>query len=275
MMLHVYPRYLASVIFIDDSMSIGQTTHVAADSVRLRLVQQVVEDNLADNVVKIEEQISSAAIGEWLVFPEAALSGYAPERSDYLDNLDPTAIRAAIRQIAEHTTARDCVCILGSAIPVDDGWLNAALIMANGEIVACQGKRQLSALDRNHFTPDTSPSVKAVADVSIGIQLCRELLFPGTWSELRSGGAKMIIHLNNAIKPKDAVWEHLLISRAVENACYVCSVNNGAHPQALGSFVIGPDGKKLVEIEPLQLSAASIEISLSAIQDDVLGRTDF
>lgn len=85
----------------------------------------------------------------------------------------------------------------------------------------------------------------------------------------------MIFHLNNAIQPKDAIWRHLLISRAIENATFVVSVNNADHPQALPSFVIAPDGTILQKTR-LQTNEVLIqEIDLDSVVDDLSQRTDF
>ena len=248
---------------------------IEQNRLKITLSQQVVDHDPFENLALVEERVLSAEPGEWIVFPEAVLSGYAPEDQDYISRLDPIALRDGVRRIAELTSARACICLFGSAMPYDAGWQNAAFVAAEGEIVGRRGKRELSQLDQKHFVPAAEPAVHNIADIPFAIQLCRELLFPATWSTLRQQGAKIVFHLNNAIKPKDAIWRHLLISRAVENGCFVCSVNNAAEPQELGSFLIGPDGEVIVEIEPRRSEAVSAEIDLGRVSFDMARRFDF
>ncbi len=104
---------------------------------------------------------------------------------------------------------------------------------------------------------------------------CRELLFPEAWAGLKHAGAAIVCHLNNAVAPQDALWNHLLIARAIEQSLFVCSVNNGAATQALPSFLIAPSGRVLLQtdVQQDQILAARID-SRDAIAD-LTSRTDY
>jgi hypothetical protein len=52
--------------------------------------------------------------------------------------------------------------------------------------------------------------VYAVDGVKAGVQICWELLFPWQWAQLKRDGAQVVFHVNNAVKPEDAFWEHVL-----------------------------------------------------------------
>jgi predicted amidohydrolase len=93
--------------------------------------------------------------------------------------------------------------------------------------------------------------------------VCREILFPQAWLGLKQRGAQVVFHLNNALKPYDDVWEHILIARAVENRMFVCSVNNAAPPQKLTSYLVAPSGQVLLRANEQVVQTLSYEVDLT------------
>jgi predicted amidohydrolase len=89
-------------------------------------------------------------------------------------------------------------------------------------------------------------------------------------------GAEVIFHINNAVKPDDKKREALLISRAFENQCWVCSVNNAAPSQTMRSMVINPVGDVIWASEPTQEEVKAIDLDLTEIQNVYIeqARTD-
>lgn len=106
-----------------------------------------------------------------------------------------------------------------------------------------------------------------IGGVNIGIQICREVVFPEPWLHLKRQGAQIIFHINNAIKPYDQTWEHILITRAIENRVFVCSVNNAAVPQKLTSYLIAPSGHVLLRADEQVEQTLVRTIDLSEVQD--------
>ena len=245
---------------------------------KIRLVQSVVEQQVETNLQKILRHIKDASIGECLIFPEAMLSGYAPEEDTYLSSLNQRVVDEAIVAIREASCRRNCAVIVGSATSVGRKWFNS-VIMTQGsnddEASVVHDKRELSQLDKQHFEPGSHARIHQSGSMICGFQACRELLFPDTWSRLRREGASIIFHLNNALKPQDAIWEHILIARAVENTMFVCSVNNAADPQSLGSYMIAPDGSFLVSMKPQREYSECVEIDLSSVAPWGHERKDF
>jgi predicted amidohydrolase len=242
---------------------------------KIHLAQLTVERDLPRNLGKLVAALETVQAGEWIVFPEAVLSGYFPEDDDYVTGLDAEEIRRSVAAL--HTIVRDCGChcLLGTAWPVDSGWQNAGFLLSPADPPRIYAKIQLSALDRRHFQPGADLPVFEVNGARVGIQLCRDLLFPDQWSVLRQAGANLVVHLNNAIQPHDAIWRHVLITRALEHAMYVCSVNNAASPQELTSYLVGPDGSLLLAADPRSEQVLSATIDASAVVPDVRDRTDF
>lgn len=242
---------------------------------KIHLAQLVVEAELAVNLTKIKRVLAGAQAGEWVVFPEASLSGYFPDDPHYTSRLNAADIERAIVEIHDLVRARGCFCVLGTARQSKGKWENAAVVLCPTGSAETYAKIQLSALDARHFRPGPFVPVFHIDGVRVGIQLCRELLFPNQWAQLRQAGVKMVIHLNNAIKPHDAIWEHVLIARALEHAMYVCSVNNAAPPQALTSYLVAPNGKLLLKAAPQTEEVLTTNIDLAAVVANVGERSDF
>ncbi len=214
---------------------------------RVTLAQLRVERTMAQNREKLLSVLQSAHPGDWVAFPEGLLTGYFPEEDDYLRSMQPEMVDRTIREIGQQVQRLQCYCLFGSATFTNGAWHNSVILQGPVGETYIYHKIELSNLDKRHFTPGDTLSVQSLNGITVGIQACRELLFPESWALLRKRGAQLIFHINNAVKPHDKVWEHVLISRAVENVCFVCSVNNAASPQELTSYLIDPSGKVLLE----------------------------
>lgn len=242
---------------------------------KIRIVQLVVGEELAANRARMEAAIDAAEADEWVVFPEGVLSGYFPERPDYLARLDAGKITGAIDEIERLVQARRCHCLFGTALPSADGWHNSVLLLTSSGDRHRHHKVELSELDRQVFVPGTQVTPYTVGNLTLGLQACRELLFPQTWSALKTAGAQIVFHLNNAIQPHDALWEHILITRAIEQSVFVCSVNNGLEPQALASYLIAPSGRIVLKTEVQRDQTLTAEIDLNEVIPDLTSRTDY
>ncbi|NDD64909.1 MAG: carbon-nitrogen hydrolase family protein [Acidobacteria bacterium] len=242
---------------------------------KIRIVQLGVREELAANRARIEAAIDSAQADEWVVFPEGVLSGYFPERPDYTARLDAGKIATAIDEIERLVRARGCNCLLGTALPSAAGWHNSVILLTSTGDRHIHHKVELSALDRQVFAPGTAVTPYSVGGLKLGLQACRELLFPQTWGDLKAAGVQIVFHLNNAIQPHDALWEHILITRAIEQSIFVCSVNNGQEPQGLASYLIAPSGRVVLKTEVQRDQALAAEIDLNEVIPDLSRRTDY
>jgi predicted amidohydrolase len=65
-----------------------------------------------------------------------------------------------------------------------------------------------SQTDSLRFQPGSKPCSQTIAGSSFGVVIGREIMFPELWSEYQATGAKIVFHINNAINPKDQIWEH-------------------------------------------------------------------
>lgn len=242
---------------------------------KIRIAQLCVRQEMAANKERMLAVLDSAHHHEWVVFPEGILSGYFPENDEYLKGLEADAIERGIHEIQREVERRQCYCLFGTATLTAGKWYNSVVLLSSSGERYTYHKVEMSALDRKHFTPGTKAIPYSVGGLKIGIQVCRELLFPRSWIDLKKEGAQVIFHINNAIKPHDQVWEHILIARAVEHGIFVCRVNNGSHPQALASCLIAPSGKMILRTEMQQDQILSAETNLSEVIADLARRTDY
>jgi predicted amidohydrolase len=232
-------------------------------SMRIVIAQMRVERELARNRETICSHLESAQPQDWVVFPEGALTGYFPDEADYLATMGHPDIEDALEELRAVVARQRCHCLVGMARYAADGWRNAAVIMSPEGEVGSYEKNTLSALDSRHFLAGDRLSVYEIAAAKIGVQICWELLFPWQWTQLKRDGAQVAFHINNAVKPADAFWEHVLLARAFENRYFVCSVNNAAATQTLSSYLIAPSGDVLLKCEPGVEEVLACEIDLA------------
>ncbi len=244
---------------------------------RITIAQLAVTLDPADNLARMLGVLDRAHPGDWVAFPEGMLSGYAPEREDFRALLDAQKIADGIADIRRKAAGRGCYCVFGTATPTPshDGWHNSVLIAAPDGRLLAHHKIELAALDRNHFLPGNSVSTAELGGLRFGIQACRELLFPLNWHSMKTAGAPIIFHINNAVQPQDAIWRHVIITRAVEFSIFVVSVNNCAPPQSLPSFLVSPAGSVILETACLHEEVLTAEIDPSEAICDLAARLDF
>jgi omega-amidase len=242
---------------------------------KITLAQLCVERNISQNKKKILSAIDSIGPGDWIMFPECALTGYFPGDKRYLQDTDPEAVNVAIKEIHQAIRHVQCTCIYGSATCENGAWYNTAIVEgASGESYHYH-KIKLHPLERKHFDAGDVLAPYLVAGVPVGVQICREIMYSEPWARLKGAGARLLVHVNNAIQPHDQIWKHLYITRALENSVFVCSVNNAASPQQLASYLVSPLGAVLVESELQKEQVLSCEIDLGEVILDLDKRTDY
>jgi predicted amidohydrolase len=242
---------------------------------RLTIAQLIVGHDIASNLDRMRTACEASHPGDWVVFPEGVLSGYFPDDDTFMRRLDAERIEAGICEIERIARSRRCHCIFGTATSMDGVLRNSVVTVSGDGQRHMYHKMELSGLDRRHFKPGTASEVIRAGDLTFGVLACRELLFPALWSRLKHGGAQIVFHINNAIQPQDRIWNHVLVARAIEQGFFVCSVNNGAPPQQLASYLVAPSGETLLKTETGRDHIISTEINLDDAIPDLASRTDF
>ena len=235
----------------------------------VRVAQLIVTRDLTENKNKILHVLNDSEKNEYIVFPEGILSGYFPEDPEYLNKLHEHTILTAIAEIKAKVIQKSVNVIFGTAYYEND-WYNSSIYIDKIGNTSIYHKNNLANLDRKCFKQGNKLDIFNAEDLSFGIQMCRELVFPEQWKVLKKKGAQVIFHINNSIKVIDEVRKHILITRAFENQLFVCSVNNAATPQTMPSMVISPTGKVLFESKPQQEQIISVELNLSEVSNQYL-----
>jgi predicted amidohydrolase len=229
---------------------------------RITVAQLLVTPDIAKNKEKVLSVLRAAQPNDWVVFPECMLTGYFPEEEWFMKGISFEAVNAALSEIEEVIKDRQCYCLLGAATLSDGKWHNSTVMYDPTGSMLAYSKVEVSDLDKKYFEAGTLNPVYTMGNVTFGVQICREVLFPAAWAQLKKQGAQVVFHINNAIKPYDDVWEHVIIARAVENSYVVCSVNNAAEPQKLSSYLVDSTGRTLVHAERQREQVVTYEIEL-------------
>lgn len=181
-----------------------------------------------------------------------------------MKDLHPGEVAAALRVIKGEVDRLQCHCRAGTALSSGGGWHNAVAVFSHEAGHQPYLKMKAGSPENRFFTAGNSGQqpVYTLQGVKVGVNICREIVFPGIWSGLQKQGAQIVFHINNAIKPKDKVWRHLLITRAIENDFFVCSVSHCHPPQELASCVVAPSGRILAEAGIQQAATLAHEIDL-------------
>jgi predicted amidohydrolase len=129
---------------------------------------------------------------------------------------------------------------------------NAALLFGpDGALLSTQHKIHPFTLagEQQHFDAGDELAVTTVGGFGLATAICYDLRFPELFRALAFRGATLIVVPANWPIPRVAAWSHLLVSRAMENQCYVVGVNRvgtGAGLEYDGcSAIVDPMGEVL------------------------------
>lgn len=228
--------------------------------------------SVSKNTTSILKSIEESPTGT-VVFPEGMLSGYDVNDKNWLKNLSFIELKDAVGRIKRLAKQKQVDVIFGSAWQIGGSWFNCGLyINSIGELSHAYSKINLAEMDKSYFQAGDSLPVFTLNGITAGIQICREVRYPEQWRALAIKGAKIFFHLNNAQKSTDAVWEHLLISRAYENQSLVISVNVAGPAQVLPSFVIDPNGNILAKTNLKRKELVIVDIQLTNLRSDFINQ---
>jgi predicted amidohydrolase len=237
------------------------------------------------NMEAIAALLDEADRGDIVITPEGALSGYPARGAGELELLlqvDQDDVRRNLDVLADMVHRAGVYLWVGTCLREGAQWLNTAIGMAFNGTFQVYRKVNLSPVEQGTFTPGNwlpvFPMGLQLANVTVGVQLCREVRFSEQWIHLAERGAQVFAHLNNAVGPPDAfeVWRSQIISRAAETQRFVASVNAAAPDQLAPTMVVAPTGEVLGELPPGGVATLRAELDLGQISNRHLSerRTD-
>ena len=222
-----------------------------------------------NNILKI---LSKSKENDLVIFPEGSISGYDTQVS-FLSKIKITELDNAMRNLQEQVIKRNIHVWIGTCLFEENRWYNCALGLTPNREVFRYDKVNLATHERGIFTHGSKLRVFNQninnEELTIGVQLCRELKYSEQWRWLAINGAKLFLHLNNSIgNPRDkSIWRSQLISRATENQRYVISVNCASNEQTSPTIIIDPRGEVLEEISSGQDQFIRTKIDLDLVSD--------
>lgn len=209
--------------------------------------------SIAENCRSIIAAIECAASqgARFLMTQECALCGYPPEELQSVADLDFAALDAAVDAI--QATAQRCDIYVGLGVirQADVKRYNSILlIQPDGTLPPPYDKRALWGYDLDNFHPGSNSGIYTVDDLKIGIRICFEVRFPEYFRELFKAQVDLacVAFCDISAQANTARFEIIqahLITRAVENALVVLTVNSTSKHQTAPTAVFGPDGDLL------------------------------
>ncbi|GMR08099.1 MAG: NAD+ synthase [Gammaproteobacteria bacterium] len=170
-------------------------------SLRIVMAQlNLLVGDVAGNAGKIVNAIETARdelMGDVLVTPELALSGYPPEdllfRPDFNEH-----IRQGLDTIRQHTSGIDVV--VGYPQQTESGYFNAVSVIRNGDIIATYHKQYLpnySVFDeKRYFTAGDSVCLVDIKGIRVALSICEDVWMSGPVTDAAQAGAQLILNLN-------------------------------------------------------------------------------
>ena len=245
------------------------------------LAQFPITFSIDSNLESIFSILEQAQPGDLVLFPEGCLSGYSTDLS-FLENLDHHRLQQALEQVEAVVKQRKVNAWIGTCLQERGHWFNVAVGFTPTGREHLYRKVNLANHERGFFTAGSDLPLfrldTPVGVVPVGIQICRELRFPEQWGWLARRGAKVFLHLNNAVGEDryQSVWKSHLVSRAAETQRFILSANAAAGKQVCPTLAVAPDGLVLAEIVSPRLECVRITLDLSQVSDWYLNqcRTD-
>lgn len=241
--------------------------------ISVTLAQSPVTLDVEANTSVILGVLDRCAAGEWVVFPEGAVSGYSGDLG-FLDELDGNRVEAALATLAGVASVRGLHVFVGSLLQEDGAWVNSAVYLPPSGVPVRYRKINLAMHERGVLRPGSSLPVIGVCvagqEVRVGIQLCRELRFPEQWQWLCRCGAEVLIHLNNNASGEtfqDPVWKSHLVSRAAENQRFVLTTNAAAPSQIGPTMAVDPRGEVMAEAPRGRTECLRVTVDTAKISD--------
>ena len=173
--------------------------------------------DVAGNLIKIRDARAKAAAlkADLVVFGELVLSGYPPEDL-VLKPAFQAACRAAIETLARETADGGPAMLVGSPW-VDGGKLyNAALLLADGAVLAQRYKVDLPNYgvfdEKRVFAPAPPQGPMNFREVRLGVMICEDMWTPEVTETLSESGAEILL------VPNGSPYEHAKYDERIQLA---------------------------------------------------------
>jgi NAD+ synthase (glutamine-hydrolysing) len=185
-----------------------------------------------------------------VIFPELTLTSYPPEDLLLRPGLH-WRVEAALDTI--RATVHGIDLVLGYPEREKDHVYNACALLRDGEVVAKYRKQHLpnySVFDeKRYFQAGDSSSVAEINGVAVGFSICEDIWMPGTTTQAKQAGARLILNLNASPYhvEKSREREQVLRNAVAESGLPIVYLNLVGGQDELvfdgGSMVMDAEGK--------------------------------
>ena len=159
--------------------------------------------DVAGNLIKIRGAWAKAAAlkADLVVFGELVLSGYPPEDL-VLKPAFQAACRAAIETLARETADGGPAMLVGSPWVEDGKLYNAALLLADGAVLAQRYKVDLPNYgvfdEKRVFAPAPPQGPMNFREMRLGVMICEDMWTPEVTETLSESGAEILVVPNGS-----------------------------------------------------------------------------
>lgn len=247
-------------------------------------------EDLSQSIEKAKRFLDEArhAGAEIAVFPELFLSPFFPNRlradvDQFFLDLDDRRFQ----ELRRHCLTRKLAAVIPIAEKRNGAYYNsAAVVDEGGEVLGVYRKTHIPAYlpndmpggtgsyEKFYFTPGETLPVFRWRDVTFGIQICNDRLYPEASRVLAMKGAEIIfmpISYSTYSRPEERarIWEVPLRSRALENGNFVVAVNRvgveGERRHLGRSMAVAPNGMILAEASAEREEVLLVELDLQEV----------
>jgi len=226
----------------------------AAKPRRATLAQVAVHKNVEQNLASARRAMEQAAAekGEFVLFPEMFLTGYARD-------LRQDEAAASMAEIAEMCRKFAVTALVGTAWKEEGKTFNQVRIIdATGALAGVYAKQCLTYGDAKTVSVGTTELVFSAAGLTVGVLICNDLwVTPGysdgpnphlTLKQARSGAQVIFHHIFSGSDQRHRSYhESNHFVRAAEAKCPIVAVNAFTPPEVNAtSGVVGTDFRHLV-----------------------------
>ncbi|MDQ1146932.1 omega-amidase [Bacillus sp. SORGH_AS 510] len=206
-----------------------------------------------------------------LVLPELWTTGYDLTR---LDEIADKQAKQTIQFLQESAKKYQVHFVGGSVANHNENGVKNTLIIINkeGQLIHQYSKLHLFKLMDEHLYLEagTEKGLFQLDNQSFAGVICYDIRFPEWIRAHSSEGAEALFVVAEWPKPRLTHWRALLISRAIENQCYVIACNrSGSDPNnkfAGHSMIIDPWGEVIAEAGEAE-EILSAELNMDLVKD--------
>jgi predicted amidohydrolase len=224
-------------------------------TLRVAAVQMDVKfGDLEANLQRVEAFARCAALqgAELAVFPECSLTGYCFETR--AEAMAKAVLFSAdlVERLCEIARQTRCFLVVGAAEADGKALYNTCVLVGPDRLLGKYRKSHLPYLGLDRFAApgDEAYCVYSVGPARVGMNICYDASFPEPARVLTLLGADLIVLPTNWPPAAEAVAEHVIPTRALENNIYFVAANRIGSERGFSfigrSVICGPDGSVLV-----------------------------